>query len=147
MSEILLNYGYSDFKTLKEDWSEYKLEDGSIVRVKHILLKVIKEDSGFAMNATTTVVVFSPPELKGVPSTEPYTPQELESSVERENLKFETIKENWNEYELEDKTKLHIKPVLTVISSTNKYDSHGEPIYLTQVQALTKKIARRKSKF
>lgn len=78
------------------------------------------------MNATTTVAVFSPPELKGIPSTKAYSPQELESSVEKEDLEFETIKEDWNEYALEDGTKLHVKPILTLISSTNKYDSHGE---------------------
>ena len=139
MSEIQ-KYGYLDFKILKEGWNEYKLENGSIVRVKHVLLKVIKEEPNLSVNATTVVAVFSPPELKGIPSTKAYTPQELESSIEGENLKFETIKEDWNLYELGNKIKLHIKPVLTLISSTNKYDSRGEPIYLTQLQALTKVI-------
>jgi len=79
------------------------------------------KESGLAMNATTTVAVFSPPELKGIPSTKAYSPQELESSVEKEDLEFETIKEDWNEYALEDGTKLHVKPILTLISSILKH--------------------------
>jgi hypothetical protein len=136
-------YGYLDFIVIKEGWSEYKLENGSVVRVRHILQKVIKEESGLSINATTTVSVFSPPELKGSPSLKAYIPQELESSIVEENLEFETIKEDWNEYELEDKTKLYVKPVLTVISKTDKYDSYGEPLYLTQVHPLTKVIPRK----
>lgn len=87
MSEIL-KYGYLDFSVIKEGWSEYKLENGSIVRVRHILHKVIKEESGLSVNATTTISVFSPPELRGLPSPKAFVLQELESSIAEENLKF-----------------------------------------------------------
>ncbi len=130
---------YADFKTIKEVWNEYKLEDGSTVKLRFILVKLIKQPIGFAINSTIIVGVFSSPDLIGTPSQGIFSPQDLEQSIEKKDLQFETVKEDWNVYELKDKSKLSIKPILVSIARTNKHDQNGEPIYAVQPQQIVKK--------
>jgi len=49
--------------------------------------------------------------------------------VEGLELKYKTLKEDWNEYEIEDGTILKFKTVVTRIVRTNKYNKLNEPIY------------------
>ncbi|MCC6027944.1 MAG: hypothetical protein HA490_05990 [Archaeoglobales archaeon] len=54
---------------------------------------------------------------------------------------FKTLKEDWNEYELEDGTKLYIKLVLVDVVRLNEISPIGEPVY----QILSQNIVRVKS--
>ena len=138
MSQIE-DYGYSDFEIIKEEWNEYRLtEDNSVVRIKAIPLKFIREDSGLTINESNIIVVFSPKELKGRSSSKRYSPQELNQSIKKADLGFEEISEGWNEYKLSDGTKVRIKSILTEISSTDKCDGYGEPIYIAQIDSIHK---------
>ncbi|MHC1635754.1 MAG: hypothetical protein ACXQTS_03905 [Candidatus Methanospirareceae archaeon] len=50
--------------------------------------------------------------------------------VEAVEVDFETIKEDWNEYKLEDGTILKFKTIVTSVIRTNDYDPMtGDPIY------------------
>jgi hypothetical protein len=50
--------------------------------------------------------------------------------VEARNVDFETQKEDWNEYKLEDGTILRFKTVVSSIIRTENYDPMtGDPIY------------------
>jgi hypothetical protein len=40
--------------------------------------------------------------------------------------------EEWNEYMLEDGTRVRIKSTLTKVSRTDKFNIKGEPIYLVE---------------
>ena len=131
---------YADFKTIKEVWNEYKLEDGTIVKLRFILIKLINQPNGFGIGSTIIVGIFPSPDLIGLPSQAIYSPQELEKSIEKKDLQFEPVKEDWNVYELKDRSKLSIKPILVSISRTNLHDQHGEPIYAIQPQQIIKKI-------
>lgn len=131
---------YADFKAIKEGWNEYKLEDGTTVKLRFILIKLINQPNGFAISSTIVPGVFPSPDLIGYPSLATYSPQELEKSIEKKDLQFESVKEDWNVYELKDRSKLSIKPILVSISRTNKHDQHGEPIYAIQPQQIIKKI-------
>ena len=137
--------GYIDFKATHEDWSEYKLEDGAIFRARFVLIKVL--DTGqydewgnpiYDINSTNAVGVLVPENLRGEPSKKKYSLTELEESIVKEDMKFETIKEGWNTYELENGVKISVKLVLVSISRTNKFDSRGEPIYIYNVQPIIK---------
>jgi len=44
-------------------------------------------------------------------------------------INYETIKENWNEYKLDDGTLLKAKSILTQVVRTKKFDKQGNPIY------------------
>lgn len=131
---------YVDFKTTKEVWNEYKLEDGTIIKLKFILIKLFKEPNGLGLNSTIITGAIPSPDLFGTPSQSTYSPEELAKSIEEKDLEFEPIKEDWNVYELADKSKLSVKPILVSVSRTNKHDQHGEPIYAIQPQQIVKKI-------
>ncbi len=50
--------------------------------------------------------------------------------VEAEQVDFEVVREDWNEYKLEDGTVLKFKAIVTDIIRTEEYDpSTGNPIY------------------
>ncbi|HUV79968.1 MAG TPA: hypothetical protein VMW40_03985 [Candidatus Bathyarchaeia archaeon] len=52
------------------------------------------------------------------------------SEVEATNVDFETIREDWNEYKLEDGTVLKFKTVVSSIIRTENYDPlSGDPVY------------------
>jgi len=134
-----------DFDIAKEDWNEYKLEDETLLKIKFLLIKVVKsneyDDVGnpvYSTNSQNIIGVFSPKHLRGTPDERKYSPEELSSSIVKEDLGFETIKENWNVYRLKDGTTLSIKLVLSSLSRTSKFDSRGEPIYIVQTQPIFK---------
>ena len=52
------------------------------------------------------------------------------NEVEATNVDFTTIKEDWNEYKLDDGTVLKFKTVVSSIIRTEEYDPMtGDPIY------------------
>jgi hypothetical protein len=57
-------------------------------------------------------------------------------TVEGEEIAFKEIEERWNEYDLEDGTKLKIKLVLAKVIRTNEYNKEGDPIYVVNTQNL-----------
>ena len=131
-------YGDIDFKVIKEDWNEYELEDGSILRGKVIVVKLLEGESGLIVNSTNVFGVLVPPELRGKPSPTRYSEEELLKHVVKEDIKFKVIKEDWNEYELEDGSRLFVKLTLVSVSKTDIYDPHGEPVYLINAQPIFK---------
>lgn len=50
--------------------------------------------------------------------------------VAAEEMEFKAINENWNEYELEDGSRIKIKLVCgKIIKIENEYDDDGNPVY------------------
>ncbi len=50
--------------------------------------------------------------------------------IEAMDIDFETIKEDWNEYKLEDGTILKFKTIVSSIVRTEEYDPMtGDPVY------------------
>jgi hypothetical protein len=137
--------GYIDFKATHEDWSEYKLADGTILKARFVLIKVVDEgeydehgNPVYGINSINAVGVLVPEKLRGEPSETKYSRSELEASIVDEDIEFEKIKEGWNTYELENGAKISVKLVLVSVSRTNKFDSRGEPIYIFNIQPLMK---------
>lgn len=54
--------------------------------------------------------------------------------VDAVEVKFKVIKEEWNEYSLEDGTIIRFKSVVTQIARTTKYNENNEPIYSLRSQ-------------
>jgi hypothetical protein len=60
------------FKTIREDWNEYDLEDGSTVRMKAVVTEIVRVDGEFdpegnpiyMVKAGNMIVVKSPENLK-----------------------------------------------------------------------------------
>ena len=138
-----LDFDYVDFKTIGEPWNFYKLENGSLIKFKLILVKVmpIKNDpKNYSLNTANVVGVQSPRELRGAPTPPP--PNGSYGDSEKKDLDYEVIKESWNEYKLKDGNTLKIKPAITAIDKTKNFDSNGEPIYVVHSQVLVKPPAK-----
>jgi hypothetical protein len=141
IEETIKEYGYIRFNTVTEEWSEYKLSDGTIIKIKVIPLKFLKRDKNYPLNSIVLMIPFSPPELRGEQSTTPLptTDTAMKEALNEIDMKFDALNEPWNEYELDDGIKLSIKTVATSISSTKLYDPAGEPVYFVSHQVLTKR--------
>ncbi len=139
IDEMVKEYGYTNFKVLKDEWSEYILEDKTIIRIKTIPLKIIIQDSKYGVNTTIALAAFSPKELKGEPSDKKVDNSQAINSFDKADLTFEPKKEPWNEYELEDGTKLFLKTIAVQVSRTKLFDLYGDPIYWVNHQLISKK--------
>ena len=126
------------FEVIREPWNEYELPDGSILRVRHVLLRIFRlEDREGNISWETdvqSIVVLShvPEESKGPPSSIVYSREQLISQIVERDVDYETLSEEWNEYILEDGTKVRIKFTVARISKTDKFDRRGEPIYIVE---------------
>jgi hypothetical protein len=126
-----------DVASAHEDWSTYRLTDGTLLKVRDVLIKALRlssfDEQGnpiYNLNTQTISGVVPTKSILGKESA-PFTQEELTKSVIDPNMKFDIIEEPWNKYVLADGTEIEIKTVLTTVSKTNKYGHHGEPIYLT----------------
>jgi len=56
-----------------------------------------------------------------------------EKIVEALDMDFKSVKEDWNEYQINDGTIIRMKVVVTNIAKlTDKYDNDGNPIYVVK---------------
>ena len=131
-----------DFDVLREPWNKYELEDGSYIKSKYVLTKFIKTEpdaqgkAKFGVEGQSLTVVYNAPlSLKGTPSSAKRSSEDIKSSIERE-LNYKTIQEEWNEYIIEDGTKIRIKDTIARVSRTKLKDARGDPIYYVEHSTL-----------
>ena len=126
-----------DFMVLKEDWSRYLLNDGTELRVRIVVRKIIETGMGemgypnLAIESMNAVSAMCPDRMKRPPSTS-FNPQ-TDPYIE---IKFTTREENWQEYQTTSGYKLLVKPVLVKVFKYEKYNNIGEPIYNTSIQSI-----------
>lgn len=134
-----------DFKVIKEQWLTIKLKDGSIVKLKPVLLKVFETDAKDPMTGESVymyeghnvVSVRSPENLRGNPSEHMPSPTEaLKMPKEtRKEIDFEVIDPSWNSYELENGKIIKTKAVVTnVYKIAGVFDRYGNPYYVVRSQ-------------
>ena len=119
-----------EFTIESEDWNQYRLADGSVLRIRPIVFKVFESPQrtlagdpvyGFAATNVTTVRV--PNELK----------QDVAEDEDiRVPVEFEPEKEVWNTYHLEGKVDLKVKLVVSKVIRTSKKNQFHEPIYIVK---------------
>lgn len=130
-----------DFVVLKEDFSRYLVEDGTILKVKVVVRKIVKTLTlnpqgypvGYGMDTVNAVAAIVPPQLKREPSKEPWDPRKDIG----EEMKFEVQEEKWQEYMTHDGYRVLVKPVVVKIIKYQKYNEFGEPIYMATTQQIT----------
>jgi len=130
--------GYIDFEAISEPWNVYALKDGSVLKFRLILIKVIpvseKGTKGYAVNAGHVAGVLVPKKLKAIPSASDGS----DYKIDKKDIPYQIINEEWNEYKLEDGTILKVKPAISSVSRSKTIDAYGDPIYLINHQALVK---------
>jgi hypothetical protein len=144
------NYHIIDFDVIREEWNKYKLEDGTIVKSKFVLINFMLEKSleelikeakkksktgmGVSLQSKNIMGVEAPTKLRGIPSSS-YTPQELQASIIKKDVDFEVIKERRNEYKLKNGMTIKVRHSPLEISKSSKFDSYGLPIYMVNSTA------------
>lgn len=134
-----------DFRVIKEEWLTIKLEDGSIVKFKPVLVKVFETDAKdpttgeliLSLEGHNIVTVRSPENIQGKPSEYiPPVPEALKMPKEEVGI-VETIDPSWNIYELESGKRIKTKAVVTSIYKIkNIFDKHGNPYYIVMSQVV-----------
>jgi hypothetical protein len=139
-----LDFEIVDVISGQEDWSIYRLMDGTIFKIRLALVKALRQDNfdssgnpNYVLNTQTILGAVPAKNSWGKPSL-PYTQEELQSSIVHKDLKFETLQEPWNQYLLDDGTKVQIRTALTTVSKTDKYGFNGEPVYIVNWVSNTK---------
>ncbi|MFY3741241.1 MAG: hypothetical protein HMLIMOIP_001695 [Candidatus Nitrosomirales archaeon] len=135
---------YVDFEVLAEPWNKYRLSDGTTLFSRVIVTSIIKlaqyDPFGkpiYSVLSSTIHVLRAPKELRGIPTSPPPTLEQFATAIVDE-VSATAEKEDWNIYRCEDGATIRVKPVLTTIQRTSKYDPLGEPIYLITAQNVMK---------
>ncbi|MDK2795241.1 MAG: hypothetical protein PWQ22_474 [Archaeoglobaceae archaeon] len=132
-----------DFKTIREEWMHLHLDDGTVIRFKSVLTRVF--DTGqrdplgeviYRIDSQNVVVARAPDELKGPPSEFVPPIQEIAKKKKPTAVKIRAIVgDEWNEYELEDGSRIKIRTIITKVLRLDGYfDAYGNPIYVIQSQ-------------
>lgn len=122
-----------DFEIIKEPWNIYQLADNSILKTRTILKKAERVIDGkkmsFSVDAQTLTVIYAVSSLKGERNPNPVTNEQIRNSIELKDMNYSTIAQEFNEYRLDDGTKIKIFTNIAEISRTTLKDAKGDPIY------------------
>lgn len=130
-----------DFEILKEPWNKYEISDNSVLKTRFVLKKVLVKNlsenkKSFGFDGEHMNVIFCAPEWKGTPDAKIYSPAELRESIDKEDMRYNTLSEEWNEYLLDDGTRIRLKTTVTGVVRTNKFDKIGDRVYLVDTNAI-----------
>ncbi len=141
-----------DFEVENEPWNVYAVEDGAIVRMKSVLIKVVRllkpidPSIPFGAETQNIAAVRVPLGYKylGTQSDRIYSQEELNKAPSID-MKYEVLKEDWNLYRLQDDSQLKVKTVVARIRRiTNLFDKHGIPMYLVDSSSVVNFSAPKK---
>ena len=106
-----------DFNVVREPWNKYELADGSVLKLKVVLTKVRKrvvdQKPVYEFEAQTIIVVLLPDDLKRPPHTKSYSPDELRATIVKDDIRYPTVSEEWNEYVVGEEARVGLKPPLS----------------------------------
>ncbi len=127
-----------DFEIIKEPWNKYQLADNSILKTRAVLKKVERVTDGdkisFNMDAQTLTVIYAESELMGTPNPRPISKKDMIQSIDKSDMRYDTLSQEFNEYLLDDGTKIKIFTNVTSVSRTSLKNSKGEPVYQVQTK-------------
>ncbi len=144
-----------DFKVQKFDYNKYELDDGTILRIAVIPIKIFRtsdyDNRGspiYHVLSQTIVSAIVPQELRSEPSNNKLPP-DLEK-LESEDIEFRPIEEPRNEYILSDGTTIKFRCVVSNVIKYEYINQFGEPSYsinsTNTMAAISPKSIRKKRK-
>lgn len=147
MSEDIpaLQFEDIDFEPEKESWNVYELGDRSIIRIRTVLVKLMRNIKSIPQKQVTgqeiktlefqgkfqnlLSVTKATPTLMGKP-TPPLPPEEL-LKIDKVEVSYTPYQEDWNVYKLPDGSKVKVKLVISAVFRVKgKFDELGYPMYL-----------------
>ena len=151
VKEIALNE--VDFEVVEEDFTRYRLTDGTLLKIKICVLKILESVArgtggypAFGLCTSNVLNTLVPEHLKAQPSTlelaltdkygpavlerlkaQPAVPPSVEGRVEE--IGFFLQKETWQEYKTDDGFLVRVRPIVTKVFKHDKYNVLKEPVY------------------
>jgi hypothetical protein len=118
-----------DFKTVREDFNEYELENKQLLRVKQTIVDIIRDavdtkNANLKMKDISHVITSANIDTTGMEYSKPETVTELD---EVGDIRFKAKKEIINIYETE-KAIILVTLKINNVKLTNKKDKEGAPI-------------------
>jgi len=130
-----------DFKVIKEYWDSYLLSDDTKLKSRVVLTGVKKskmdKSKEYEFNFQSIQSFIFSDKATGPTHKKMYTKEEMESSYKKEII-FSTTSEKWNEYLLDDNTRVRLKNTIAGITKSDIYLQNGEPIYNVKIRVLSK---------
>ena len=130
-----------DFKVIKEYWDSYLLSDDTKLKSRVVLTGVKKStvnpSKEYEFNFQSIQSFIFSDKATGQQHKKLYTKEEMESSYNKE-ITFSTTSEKWNEYLLDDNTRVRLKNTIAGISKSDLYLQNGDPIYNVKIRVLSK---------
>jgi hypothetical protein len=122
---------YLQLTTVREDFNEYEIENGQLLKTKNILMDLIEDEGGKLGKQGSigfqTVSHVRTPILIDTTNLELALPEQVTDNDIVQELKFKIIKEIINIYESE-KTIIFTDTQMEKIFLTKKKDKDGNPI-------------------
>jgi hypothetical protein len=130
-------YAEVDFEVVKEPWTRYKLDDGTLLRIRTAVAKIFESkkigDLGYPNMGVAYGFVLSTMVPEGLRGPESKEPLKLPDDIDKE-VSSKLLVESEQEYLTADKYILTLKPVLTKVVRTKKFNALEERIYQTNIQ-------------
>ena len=130
-----------DFKVIKEYWDSYLLSDDTKLKSRVVLTGVKKStvnpSKEYEFNFQSIQSFIFSDKATGQQHKKLYTKDEVESSYNKE-IVFSTTSEKWNEYLLDDDTRVRLKNTIAGITKSDLYLQNGDPIYNVKIRVLSK---------
>jgi hypothetical protein len=130
-----------DFKVIKEFWDSYLLSDDTKLKSRVVLTGVKKskmdKSKEYEFNFQSIQSFIFSDKSTGPTHNKMYTKEEMEFSYKKE-ITFSTTSEKWNEYLLDDNTRVRLKNTIAGISKSDIYLQNGDPIYNVKIRVLSK---------
>lgn len=130
-----------DFDVVSEPWNKYEItNDGTILKTKYIMksvFRIMRDDKAqYTGDGQPLSVIVVPENLRKEPDTKTYSPEELKKSIIKDDMRYRTLAEEWNEYQIDDGANVRVKTTVTRIARTSKFDRNGDPIYLVDTNLM-----------
>jgi len=130
-----------DFKVIKEYWDSYLLSDGTKLKSRVVLTGVRKSNKDpskeYEFNFQSIQSFIFSDKSTGPPHKKLYTKEDMESSYNK-NITFSTASEKWNDYLLDDDTRVRLKNTIAGVTKSENYLQNGDPIYNVKIRVLSK---------
>lgn len=128
-----------DFDVVREPWNKYELQDGTVIKTKTVVTRIAvkkiddkQAQVTYDMQGLTAVLT----DEQGPASNKVYTQEEVQKAIVKDDVRYTTMSEEWNEYVTDDGTRLRLKSTVSRIAKTSLFDKNGSPIYWVEQNQL-----------
>lgn len=121
--------------------SFYKLKDGTLIRVLISIGHLIPDPEsphGYDIDALSTIASYVPMENRHPERYAPFDPSSIPSNILDEDMKPETLMEDFNAYPMSNGMTMSVKSVVAQVSKTRFYTAQGEPFYTVDATPVIK---------